>query len=111
MLDQAVHFDYQVHHVLCVLLIRLHLKQLVCVVPVGLHRENFEQAALTLSHYMIQAQNGWLRFGLLCLIKLYFLNCRFFDGCEDFSRKNFFELVEVLPLLLDQLKVALNPIV
>ena len=103
MLNQAVHFDNEVHHVLCVLLVRLYFKQLLCVILVGLHGKNFEQATLTLSHDLAQAQDGWLGFGLLCLIQFYFFDCRFFDGCENFSRKNFFELVEVIPLFLDQL--------
>ena len=110
MLNQAVHFDNEVHHVLCVLLVRLHLEQLVSVILVGFQGENFEQAALPLAHDLAQAQYRWLGFGLLCLIELYLLDCRFFDGSENFSSKKFFKFVEVLPLLLYQLQVFLNPI-
>ena len=55
MLNQTVHFNDEVHHVLCVLLVRFHLEQLFSVILVGFQGENFEQAALPLAHDLAQA--------------------------------------------------------
>ena len=102
MLNESIEFDYEIHHVLGVLLVRLDLMKLVKVISISLKREYFKQTLLSLVHYFINAHYLRLLFLHVLLVMLYFLYNGFLDGCIHFCSDQVLELFHMLLILSDQ---------
>ena len=101
MLNESIEFDYEIHHVLGVLLVRLDLMKLVKVISISLKREYFKQTLLSLVHYFINAHYLRLLFLHVLLVMLYFLYNGFLDGCKHFCSDQVLELFHMLLILYD----------
>lgn len=81
-LNEPIEFNYEVHHVLGVLLVRLDFVKLVKVISISFKRKDFQQSILSFVHYLINSHYLGLLILLVLLMVLYFLNNGFLDCCK-----------------------------
>ena len=110
-LNESVHLDDQLHHVLRVLLVRLDLVQLLKVVGVRLEGEHLEQAALSLVHDLVDPHHLGLSLALLMVDRLHLLDHAPLDRNVNLLAHQLHEAVHTALLFIDQLQIALDPIV